>query len=375
MAGGRAAAAPVNRLPDFPWDSLIPARKSASSHPQGLVDLSIGTPVDRVPLPVRTALGGASESPGYPMVHGTPELRQAYSEWLDRAHGVPDLDPFDVLPTIGSKELVASLPTQLGLRAGDTVVIPELAYPTYEIGAIMAGASVIRADSLTALGPERVSLLWLNSPSNPTGRVLPVEHLAKVVSWARSRGVIVASDECYIDLGWDAIPVSILHPDVCGGDHTGLLAVHSLSKRSNMAGYRAGFVSGDPALVASLISIRRHLGAMVPRPVQGAARAALEDDGHVLAQRSRYGHRRELLMDAFDRAGFQVSAEAGLYLWCTRNEPAMRSVDWLAERGVLVAPGTIYGPAGANYIRVALTASDERIQSAAGRLEKLSRRK
>ena len=376
MTGGRAGSSPITRLPDFPWDSLLPARAAAAKHPEGLVDLSVGTPVDRVPLPVRSALGDASEAPGYPMVHGTAAVRQAYSEWLSRAHGVPDLDPVNVLPTIGSKELVASLPTQLGLRAGDVVVVPELAYPTYEIGAIMAGATTIRADSLTALGPERVAMLWINSPSNPTGRVLPVEHLAKVVSWARSRGTIVASDECYIDLGWESTPVSILHPDVCRGDHTGLLAVHSLSKRSNMAGYRAGFVSGDPALVASLIAVRRHLGAMVPTPVQAAARAALDDDGHVLAQRSRYGRRRELLRDALDGAGFQiVNSEAGLYLWCTRNEPAMRTVDWFAERGILVAPGTVYGPAGANFIRVALTASDERVASAAGRLEKRSRRK
>ena len=233
----------------------------------------------------------------------------------------------------------------------------------------------IRADSLTALGPERVSLIWINSPSNPTGRVLPVEHLTKIVTWARSRGVIVASDECYIDLGWEATPVSILHPDVCGGDHTNLLAVHSLSKRSNMAGYRAGFVSGDPALVASLISIRRHLGAMVPTPVQAAAKAALDDDGHVLAQRSRYGHRREQLRDGLETAGFQVSAEAGLYLWCTRGEPAMRTVDWFAERGILVAPGTVYGPSGSHHVRVALTASDERVASAVGRLEKAPRRR
>jgi succinyldiaminopimelate transaminase len=372
MAGGRPAA-PVSRLPDFPWDSLLPARATASAHPEGLVDLSVGTPVDRVPLPVRTALGDASEAPGYPMVHGTVALRQAYSEWLARAHGVPDLDPVNVLPTIGLKELVASLPTLLGLRPGDVVVTPELAYPTYEIGAIMAGAGIIRADSLTALGPERVSLIWINSPSNPTGKVLPVEHLAKIVGWARSRGVIVASDECYIDLGWESTPVSVLHPDVCGGDHTNLLAVHSLSKRSNMAGYRAGFVSGDPRLVASLIAIRRHLGAMVPTPIQAAARAALADDGHVLAQRSRYGRRREQLRDALEGAGFQVSAEAGLYLWCTRGEPAMRTVDWFAERGILVAPGTVYGPGGANHVRVALTASDERVTSAVGRLEKRSR--
>jgi len=375
MSGGRPGISPITRLPDFPWDSLLPARAVAAGHPDGLVDLSVGTPVDRVPLPVRTALGDASEAPGYPMVHGTPAVRQAYSEWLSRAHGVADLDPANVLPTIGSKELVASLPTQLGLHAGDIVVIPELAYPTYEVGAIMAGATAVKADSLTALGPERVALLWINSPSNPTGRVLPVEHLAKIVGWARSRGTIVASDECYIDLGWESTPVSILHPDVCRGDYTNLLAVHSLSKRSNMAGYRAGFVSGDPKLVASLIAVRRHLGAMVPTPVQAAARAALADDGHVLAQRSRYGRRREVLRDALEAAGFQVSGEAGLYLWCTRAEPAMRTVDWFADRGILVTPGSVYGTAGANHVRIALTAADDRVDSAASRLEKKSRRR
>ncbi|HEY5877282.1 MAG TPA: succinyldiaminopimelate transaminase [Nakamurella sp.] len=364
----------MNRLPDFPWDTLLPARKRAAEHPDGLVDLSIGTPVDRVPLPIRRALADGSEAPGYPTVHGTAAVRGAYTEWLERAHGVTGLDRANVMPTIGSKEFVAALPTLLGLRTGDTVVIPELAYPTYEIGAIMAGTTVLRSDSLTAVGPDRVALLWLNSPSNPTGKVLPVEHLAKVVSWARTRGTIVASDECYIDLGWESTPMSILHPEVCGGDHTGLLAVHSLSKRSNMAGYRAGFVSGDPLIVASLIAARRHLGAMVPAPVQAAAKAALEDDGHVLAQRSRYGHRREILRDALERAGFQVTSEAGLYLWCTRGEAAMRTVDWFAERGILVGPGTVYGHAGGHHVRVALTAPDDRVASAAGRLERRGRR-
>jgi succinyldiaminopimelate transaminase len=276
------------------------------------------------------------------------------------------------LPTIGSKELIASLPTQLGCGPDSLVVIPEIAYPTYEVGALMAGANVLRADSLTAMGPETPALIWLNSPSNPTGRVLGAAHLAKVVSWARKRGVVVASDECYLDLGWDSQPVSILHPDVCGGDHTGLLAVHSLSKRSNLAGYRAGFVSGDPDLVAGLIALRRHLGAMVPAPIQAAAAAALSDDGPAMAQRQRYSKRRKVLMDALDDAGFRVAGDhsvAGLYLWASRGEPALASVQWLAERGILVAPGTFYGPAGARHIRVAFTATDERIAAAAGRLD------
>jgi succinyldiaminopimelate transaminase len=373
-SSGLRLPAAVNRLPEFPWDSLLSARRRAAEHPQGMVDLSIGTPVDRVPLPVRRALADGSEAPGYPTVHGRASLREAYANWLERAHGVAGLDPANVMPTIGSKEFVAALPTLLGLRTGDAVVIPELAYPTYEIGAIMAGATVLRSDSLTAVGPDRIALLWLNSPSNPTGKVLPVEHLAKVVSWARSRGTIVASDECYIDLGWESTPVSILHPDVCGGDHTGLLAVHSLSKRSNMAGYRAGFVSGDPSVVAALIAARRHLGAMMPTPVQAAAQAALEDDAHVMAQRSRYGRRREILRDALDGAGFQVSSEAGLYLWCTRGEPAMRTVDWFADRGILVGPGTVYGHAGLNHVRIALTAPDEHIAAMAERLERRGRR-
>jgi succinyldiaminopimelate transaminase len=360
---------PGGRLPQFPWDQLADAGQVAREHPHGMVDLSVGTPVDRVPGPVRAALADASNAPGYPTVHGTPELRRAYSAWMDRSHGVGNIDPVAVLPTIGSKELVASLPTQLGIVPGDTVVIPAVAYPTYEVGALMAGAEVVRADSLTALGPARPALLWLNSPSNPTGQVLPSEHLSKVVSWARSRDCIVVSDECYIDLGWDSTPVSILHPDVCGGDFTGLLAVHSLSKRSNMAGYRVGFVSGDPTLVASLLALRRHLGQMVPTPIQAAATAALDDDGHVMAQRARYGERRRKLIDAFEASGFTVGhSEAGLYLWCTRNEPAADSVDRLAEKGILVAPGTFYGPGGANHVRVAFTATDERIDSAVARL-------
>lgn len=357
-----------SRLPAFPWDTIEGFKAVAAAHPGGIVDLSVGTPVDRVPMPIRSALADASDWPGYPQVHGTPALRHAYCDWLARAHQVT-VDPEDVLPTIGSKELVASLPSQLGLGAGDTVVIPELAYPTYEVGVRVCGATVLRADSLTAIGPERVSLLWLNSPSNPTGKVLPVEHLAKVVAWARSRGVVVASDECYLDLGWDVTPLSILHPDVCGGDHTGLLAVHSLSKRSNLAGYRLGFVSGDPKLVRRLLALRKHLGSIVPGPVQAAGVPALSDDAPVLVQRQRYERRRDVLTRAFDGAGFTVQeSQAGLYLWCTRGEAAADSVAWLAERGILVAPGTFYGPSGAQHIRVAFTATDERVAAAADRL-------
>jgi succinyldiaminopimelate transaminase len=318
---------------------------------------------------VRAALAGASDAPGYPLTAGTPALRAAIVDWLAARCGAVGLEPAAVLPTIGSKELVAWLPTLLGLGAADTVLIPELAYPTYQVGARLAGARWLAADSLTAAGPARVGLVWVNSPSNPTGRVLPAAHLRKVVDWARERGAVVASDECYRELGWEDEPVSILHPDVCGGDTTGLLAVHSLSKRSNLAGYRAGFVSGDPVLVGELLAVRKHAGMIVPAPVQAAMIAALEDGAHVAAQRERYARRREVLRAALTGAGFRIDhSTAGLYLWATRDEDCWDTVGWLADRGILVAPGTFYGTAGTRHVRVALTATDERVEAAAARL-------
>jgi succinyldiaminopimelate transaminase len=310
-----------------------------------------------------------SDRAGYPTTHGIPELRQAAVDALARRFGIAGLDPAAILPTIGSKELVAWLPTLLGARPGDLVVIPELAYPTYEVGALLAGAEVVRADGLTALGPRRPAIIWLNSPSNPTGRVLPAEHLRKVVDWARERGTIVVSDECYLSLAWDAEPVSVLDRSVNGGSLEGIIAVHSLSKSSSLAGYRAGFVTGDPTLVAGLLAIRKHAGMMVPRPVQEAMTAALSDDDHVETQRERYRARRTVLRAALLDAGFTIEhSEAGLYLWATRGEDAWHTVGWLAERGILVAPGTFYGPSGSRHVRVALTASDERVASAAVRL-------
>ncbi|TCO58579.1 succinyldiaminopimelate transaminase [Actinocrispum wychmicini] len=357
------------RLPDFPWDSLAEHATRARAHPDGLVDLSVGTPVDPVPDRIRAALASVSDRAGYPTTHGTPELRQAAVEALGRRYGVGGVDAVSVLPTIGSKELVAWLPTLLGVRAGDLVVIPELAYPTYEVGGLLAGAEVVRADGLTALGPRRPAMVWLNSPSNPTGRVLPAEHLRKVVDWARERGTTVVSDECYLSLAWEARPVSVLDAGVSGGSHEGILAVHSLSKSSSLAGYRAGFVTGDPTLVARLLAVRKHAGMIVPRPVQEAMTAALSEDSHVDVQRERYRARRTVLRQAFEGAGFRIDhSEAGLYLWATRGEDAWQTVAWLAERGILVAPGTFYGPTGAQHVRVALTATDERVASAAERL-------
>jgi succinyldiaminopimelate transaminase len=284
------------------------------------------------------------------------------------------VDPAAVLPLIGTKEFIASLPTLLGCGAADIVVHPSLAYPTYDVGARLAGATAVASDGLVAAGPSRVRLVWVNSPSNPTGQVLPASHLRKVVEWARERGAVVASDECYITLGWDAAPVSVLHPSVCGGSFDGVLSVHSLSKRSNLAGYRAGFVTGDPSLVASLLAIRKQAGMMVPTPVQAAMAAALSDDAHALAQRQRYEARRDALRAAFTAAGWSVDhSEAGLYLWLTHPaHDGWSAAELLAsECGILVTPGSIYGPSGDRHIRVALTATDERVAAAAARLAAL----
>ena len=278
--------------------------------------------------------------------------------------------PADVLPTIGSKELVAWLPTLLGLGPRDAVVFPTLAYPTYDVGARLAGADSVAADSLTALGPRRVGLVWLNSPASPHGRVLPSTHIAKVVAWARERGAVVASDECYLEFGWDTRPVSVLDPAVNDGSLDGLLSVHSLSKRSNMAGYRAGFVAGDGRLIRRLLETRKHAGMMAPAPVQTAMIAALDDDEHVDDQRQRYLARRNTLRLALVSAGFRIDhSEGGLYLWATRDEPCWDTVSWFAALGILVAPGDFYGPAGARHVRVALTATDQHVAEATQRLQ------
>ena len=356
-------------LPDFPWDHLTAYGDRARAHEDGVVDLSIGTPVDPTPDVVQKALADAADSPGYPLTVGRLDARQAAVDWLSRRFGVTGLGADAVLPVIGSKELIASMPTHLGLGVGDLVVYPELAYPTYEVGARLAGARTVATDALTSVGPERVSLVWVNSPSNPTGRVLPVEHLRKVVAWCRERGALLVSDECYLECAWETTPVSVLHPDVCDGDHTGILAVHSLSKRSNMAGHRVAFVAGDRDVVGELLAVRKNLGLQMPGPQQVAMRAALDDDAHVAEQHARYARRRGLLKAALEGAGLRVDySEASLYLWATRGEPCWDTVSWLADRGILVAPGEFYGRAGAEHVRVAFTATDERVEAACARL-------
>ncbi|MFN8075970.1 MAG: succinyldiaminopimelate transaminase [Kineosporiaceae bacterium] len=363
-------------LPDFPWNSLAGAAARARAHADGIVDLSVGTPVDPTPEVLQRALREAADAPGYPTVYGTPALREAVASWFARRRGVAGLDPDGVLPTVGSKELVAWLPTLLGLGPGDVVVHPAIAYPTDDVGARLAGAAPLPCDDVTTLPASgvtpqgRVRLVWVNSPGNPHGAVLDEQQLARTVAWARSVGAVVAGDECYAELAWDVDRVpSVLDPAVAQGSHEGLLSVYSLSKQSNLAGYRAAFVAGDVTLVRQLVELRKHAGMIVPWPVQEALRVALGDDVHVADQRARYARRREIARAALVGAGLRIDeSRAGLYLWATREEPCRDTVDWFAERGVLVAPGEFYGAEGARHVRVALTATDERIARLAARL-------
>ncbi|CCH73968.1 succinyldiaminopimelate transaminase [Nostocoides australiense] len=374
----------LRSLPDFPWDSLAPIKARASSHAGGLIDLSIGTPVDPTPQIIQDALCAAADAPGYPQTHGTPDLREAVAVWFEARRGVRHLDPAGVMPTIGSKELVAWLPTLLDLGPGDVVAFPRVAYPTYDVGARLAGATPLAVDALTSLGPvtskTAPKLLWLNTPGNPNGKVLGVDHLRKVVEWARRHGVIVASDECYAELDWRDRSVgdwrheppttpSLLDPRVTGGTMDGMLVCYSLSKQSNLAGYRAAFLAGDPALVQRVLEVRKHAGFMVPWPVQRALVAALADPDHVAEIKARYAVRRATLLSAVESFGLRVDdSEAGLYLWATAGEDCWVTLNRLADKGILAAAGAFYGPTGAQHVRIALTGTDAQIADAAGRL-------
>lgn len=367
-------------LPDYPWNSLAPYRRRAAEHPGGTVDLSIGTPVDPTPLVIQDALAAASDAPGYPTTHGTPALREAIVDWYARRRGVAHLDPAVVMPTVGSKELVAWLPLLLGLGPGDVVARPTVAYPTYDIGAQLAGAEAVAADDLDDLAPEvrsRVRMVWVNSPGNPTGIVRDAAGLKKIVDQARAQGAVVVSDECYAELGWgdwdvaeggEPVP-SVLDERVTGGDLSLVLSAYSMSKQSNLAGYRAAFLAGDPELMPSLINSRKHAGMIVPYPVQEAMRVALADDAHVAAQKALYRERRATLLPAVEAFGLRIEhSEAGLYLWATAGEDTWDTVGRFAELGIVVGPGTFYGDAGNGYVRLSTTASDERIDAAVARL-------
>ena len=356
-------------LPDFPWDTIAADIALAESHPDGACDLSVGTPVDPTPQIGQEALAQAANAHGYPTVWGTGDLHKAILAYLADRWGAPAMTDRNVMPTIGAKELVGWLPTLLGVRLGETVVIPDVAYPTYAVGAEMAGARVVTASSPDDVADESPVLVWTNSPSNPSGAVDDEQRVRDWVDYARSKGALLAADECYGEFGWEAEPVSVLDERVNGGSAQGILGVYSMSKRSNLAGYRAGFVAGDDEIVMGLVGLRKHLGMMVPTPVQAAMTVLLGDRTHVDEQRARYAARRTKLAAALVNAGFAIDdSQAGLYLWATRGENGRITSHWLAERGIIVAPGDFYGEAGADHVRIALTATDERIEAACSRL-------
>jgi succinyldiaminopimelate transaminase len=366
----------VADLADYPWDAVAPYAERARAHPDGIIDLSIGSPVDPTPPVIAHALADATDAHAYPQTVGTPALREAIVDWYARRRQVPGLTPDSVLPTIGSKELVALLPLLLDVRAGDIVVHPRAAYPTYAVGARLVGATPVASDD-PAAWPEGTRLVWLNTPGNPDGRVLDAAFLRAAVARARDLGAILASDECYAELGWDApwdaeaIP-SVLDPRVTDGDVRGILSVYSLSKQSNLAGYRAAFLAGDPQVITRLLTARKHLGLMLPAPVQTAMISALGDDVHVGAQKERYRSRRATLKPAIEAAGFRIDhSEAGLYLWATEGRDGWESLGRLADLGILAGPGHFYGEHFPQHIRLSLTATDERIAAAAERLRRV----
>ena len=349
-------------LPDFPWDALAPYGDKARLYPDGIIDLSVGTPVDSTPEFIQEAFRAASNSPSYPLTAGTAELRATIKKWATTHLGATG--DFDVLPLIGSKELVAWLPTILESKK---VLIPEIAYPTYHVGALIAQAQSVPVE-IDATSWPAADLAWMNSPSNPTGRVHTAQEISACIEWARKNNAVLISDECYFEFEHTAVPTSVMA--LTAGNNTNILAVHSLSKRSSMAGYRAAFLIGDSQLIAKIRELRKHAGMIVALPVQKAMTVALEDDLHVAEQRRRYNARRDALRPALEACGFRIEfSNAGLYIWCTRNEDAWLSVDWLAARGILATPGSFYGDKGKNHIRIALTATDVAINQAVNRLK------
>jgi succinyldiaminopimelate transaminase len=370
--------------PPYPHDRLGELKMRAEQAAGGLVDVSVGTPVDPLPDVVVAAIAGSTpEASGYPPTIGTAGLREAAARWIARRFGVR-VRAEEVMACIGTKELVASTPRLLSLRdpSRDTVLYPAVSYPTYAMGAQLAGLRAVPvpldADWHLDLGTvsesdaERALLLWVNEPGNPTGSTASAQHLQAVAAWARARGVIVAADECYVEFTNDVTGAAAPPATILDAGLHGVLAVHSLSKRSNMAGLRAGFVAGDGDLIRYLGECRKHGGLMVPTPVQAAAAAALGDDLHVDVQRQRYAARRAATLPALGARGLvHAGGPSTFYLWLRRAAGASDGWDIaaeLAETGLLVAPGDFYGPDGAPFARLALTVTDDRLAVALERL-------
>ena len=349
--------------PPYPYERLAGAKAKAEAHEGGAVDLSIGTPCDAPPVAVVDALAASDTERGYPASIGSPGYRAAAANWIARKFGV-DLDAATaVAACVGTKEFVATLPQWLKLRSPerDTVLYPSIAYPTYEMGAILAGCRAVAVDDLDAVSDEdaaRALVLWVNSPANPTGAMADLDAAA---AWGRAHGVPVFSDECYVEFTWHGRGRSILES---GTD--GVVAVHSLSKRSNLAGVRAGFYAGDSDLVHYLSEVRKHVGMMVPGPVQAAAVVALGDDVHVEEQRQRYRDRLEFFRTVVDAP----MPDGGFYLWAPvpGGDAWAFTEDLAARGGALVSPGDLYGAAGAGFVRIAMVQPMERLELVAERL-------
>jgi succinyldiaminopimelate transaminase len=361
-------------LPDYPWKSLKPYSEKAAQHRDGAIDLSVGSPIDPTPDSVQQALNKFSNAPGYPSTAGTLEFRESVVEWFSRRRQVPNLEPDQVMPTIGSKELISWLPTFLGLGPSDVIVQPKVAYTAYAVGAALSGAALISEDD-PEKWPTNTKLIWINSPGNPDGKVLDVTGFAKAVARSRELGALLASDECYAELGWsdpwdkEVIP-SVLDPRVCGDSHDGILCVYSLSKQSNMAGYRAAFAVGAKDLIRDLVNLRMHTGMIMASPTQQAVIAALADSSHVALEKEIYSRRRATLLSSVIEYGFEVTdSQAGLYLWATLGQDCWSTVDQMARLGIVVAPGSFYGEHATKHVRFSITATDNDISRAAFRLQ------
>jgi succinyldiaminopimelate transaminase len=359
--------------PPYPYDRLDRIATIAAGHHGGSVDLSIGTPCDPPPSFVVEALGTSNAERGYPPSIGTEGLRQAIGRWIGRRFDVAVPMP-QIAACVGTKEFVASTPQFLRLRrpSRDTVLFPGVAYPTYEMGAVLAGCRPVAVrchpdgsidlDSITADDAGRALMLWVNSPSNPTGAL---SDLGAAAAWGRAHGVPVFSDECYVEFTWDGPPRSILQH---GTD--GVVAVHSLSKRSNLAGLRVGFYAGDGDLVQYLKEVRKHVGLLVPGPAQAAGIAALDDDAHVVTQRDVYRRRLERCASILQQwSGIEIQPPAGsFYLWFDADDGWAFAEQLATDGGALVSPGDFYGAGGAHAVRVAVVQPDHRIEVIAERL-------
>lgn len=338
---------------------MAPYGEKAKKFSGGLIDLSQGTPVDPTPTFIQEALQKSSNSPSYPLTAGSAQLKDVIKNWAISKLGASG--EFDVLPVIGSKEFVGLLPTFLQCKK---VLYPEIAYPTYLVGTLIASAKPISVGIDATNWPD-ADLAWINSPANPTGQVLNDGEIKSAINWARKNHAVLASDECYLSFSTSANSVLKL----ADGNNKGLLAIHSLSKRSNMAGYRAAFVVGDVELIEKIRQIRKHAGLMVPQPIQQAMIAALSDDNHAKEQAFKYESRREKLTKALIKTGFVIEhSKAGLYIWCTKGEECYKTVDWFANLGILVTPGAFYG--SNNFVRIALTATDINIDQVVERISR-----